>query len=91
MIIWDAPELRVEHLDYLHREPGRKQTGRARGTGLDFQADDLPPDRLDLEALNEKVILEALKAHRWNKTQTAQYLAISRRALGYRLKKLGIE
>ena len=63
-------------------------------------APDAPPARaapapagLDgaLEHLERETILQALEAHRWNRTATARSLGITFRALRYRLKKLGLE
>ena len=44
-----------------------------------------------LERIEREAIQQALSAHRYNKTRTAQALGISFRALRYKLKKLGIE
>ena len=43
-----------------------------------------------LERIEREAIQQALSAHRYNKTRTAQALGISFRALRYKLKKLGI-
>jgi two-component system response regulator AtoC len=51
---------------------------------------ELPEQRLDLDRLNGLVIKRALEKHRGNRTRTAQYLAISRRVLEGKLKRLGI-
>ena len=48
----------------------------------------LPPDGLDLEALNQDIIKKALTMNDGNQTQTAKYLGISRRVLQGRLKKI---
>ena len=44
-----------------------------------------------LENIERETILQALEAHRWNRTATARSLGITFRALRYRLKKLGLE
>ncbi|MGA9469621.1 MAG: sigma-54 dependent transcriptional regulator [Candidatus Macondimonas sp.] len=44
-----------------------------------------------LEHIERATILQALEAHRWNRTATARALGITFRALRYRLKKLGVE
>ena len=44
-----------------------------------------------LEHIERETILQALEAHRWNRTATARALGITFRALRYRLKKLGVE
>lgn len=60
----------------------------ARGLVLGQSAFDLPEGGMDLEALNNRIIALALEKNRGNITQTAQYLAISRRVLQGRLKKM---
>jgi len=44
-----------------------------------------------LEAIERRLINQALEATRWNKTAAAKQLGITFRALRYRLKKLGLE
>lgn len=44
-----------------------------------------------LEHIERETILQALEAHRWNRTATARALGITFCALRYRLKKLGVE
>lgn len=44
-----------------------------------------------LAELERNVLSEALDAHRWNRTETAQTLGISFRSLRYRMKKLGLD
>jgi transcriptional regulator with PAS, ATPase and Fis domain len=48
----------------------------------------LPEGRLDLEALNRRIITLALEKHGGNRTRTAAYLGLSRRVLEGRLKKM---
>lgn len=45
----------------------------------------------ELAQSEEKRILQALEATRWNRTKAAELLGISFRSLRYRLKKLGID
>lgn len=45
----------------------------------------------ELAQSEERRILQALEATRWNRTQAAKLLGISFRSLRYRLKKLGID
>jgi two-component system, NtrC family, response regulator PilR len=55
---------------------------------------DLPPgSSLEhfLDAIERRLITEALEASRWNKTAAAKRLGITFRALRYRLKKLDLE
>jgi DNA-binding NtrC family response regulator len=51
---------------------------------------DLSPQGISLEAIEKDLILKALNKFNWNQTQTARYLDISRRTLGYRMEKHGI-
>jgi two-component system response regulator PilR (NtrC family) len=44
-----------------------------------------------LEAVEKKLIVEALESTRWNKTAAAKQLGITFRALRYRLQKLELE
>jgi two-component system response regulator PilR (NtrC family) len=44
-----------------------------------------------LEAIERKLITDALESTRWNKTAAAKQLGITFRALRYRLKKLGLD
>lgn len=44
-----------------------------------------------LEDIERRVLSEALDSHRWNRTETAQYLGISFRSLRYRMKKLALD
>jgi DNA-binding NtrC family response regulator len=51
---------------------------------------DLPGDRLSLEGVEKELIVRALRKFRWNQTQAAHYLDISRRTLIYRMEKYGL-
>ena len=42
------------------------------------------------QAVEREEILKALELNRWNKTQTAESLGISRRSLLYKIKEYGI-
>ncbi|MCL4721944.1 MAG: sigma-54-dependent Fis family transcriptional regulator, partial [Gammaproteobacteria bacterium] len=44
-----------------------------------------------LDSVERETILEALKAHRYNRTATARTLGLTLRALRYRMQKLGID
>ncbi|MBI5525372.1 MAG: sigma-54-dependent Fis family transcriptional regulator [Deltaproteobacteria bacterium] len=50
----------------------------------------LPDEGLDLFDLERRVIIEALRKHRFNQTRTAAYLRIPRHVLLYRMEKYGI-
>jgi two-component system response regulator PilR (NtrC family) len=58
------------------------------GSRLAEVAGDLDAYLADIE---REVLSEALEAHRWNRTETAQALGVSFRSLRYRLKKLGLD
>ncbi len=71
----------------------------ASGDALSFglEASSAPVDKNPGQAIREKKraveqeeILKALESHRWNKTQTAEALGISRRSLLYKIKEFGI-
>jgi len=47
-----------------------------------------PPDAARLEDVEREAILSVLKEHSYNRTETAKALAISRRALVYKLQRL---
>jgi DNA-binding NtrC family response regulator len=45
----------------------------------------------DLEAVEKELILRVLRECRGNQTRAAQLLKMTRRALGYRLKRYGFQ
>jgi two-component system response regulator AtoC len=51
---------------------------------------DLPPQGISLEGIEKELLQRALAKFKWNQTQAARYLDISRRALIYRIEKHGI-
>lgn len=64
-----------------------------RSSGHDSSGDGAIPlkglAREAAQAVERKIILEALRAHRWNRKQAAQALNISYRSLLYKLRKVG--
>lgn len=44
-----------------------------------------------LESIEREIIVDALEANRWNRTEAAKQLGISFRSMRYRLKKLGLD
>ncbi|NMA85715.1 MAG: sigma 54-interacting transcriptional regulator [Tissierellia bacterium] len=44
-----------------------------------------------LDNMEEKLILESLKLHKWNVTKTAEALGITRQSLNYRMRKFNIK
>jgi len=59
---------------------------RVRGTGEPLAATELP-DAQRLEEIERQAILQALREHGHNRTETAKSLGISRRALIYKLQR----
>ena len=67
--------------------------GMLSSTGLPREAASVPLKRITSEAIREmerNVILEALRANRWNRRKTAQALKISYRALIYKIRDAGL-
>jgi DNA-binding NtrC family response regulator len=71
----------------------------ASGEGLAFQFEGAAPAgapkpalaiKEKKQAVEREEILRALEAHRWNKTQSAEALGMSRRSLLYKIKEYGI-
>jgi two-component system response regulator AtoC len=71
----------------------------ASGDGLAFQFEDSAPAgapkpvaaiKEKKQAVEREEILKSLEANRWNKTQTAEALGMSRRSLLYKIKEYGI-
>jgi two-component system NtrC family response regulator len=52
---------------------------------------ELPPNGISLEAVEKELILRALRKFRFNQSQAARYLDISRKTLIYRMEKFGIK
>jgi DNA-binding NtrC family response regulator len=46
---------------------------------------------MSLEAIERELIVQSLRKFNWNQSKTARHLAISRKALMYRIAKHGIE
>ncbi len=75
-------------------ELARAQPARADGPSLRLDEGELPfalpPDGLDLRALERAVIVAALRLHQGNQSAAARYLGIPRHVLVYRLEKFAI-
>src|SRR5690606_20315517 len=65
------------------------QASRGGGEGPSLAQVDNLEDHL--EAIERKLIMQALEETRWNRTAAAQRLGLSFRSMRYRLKKLGID
>ena len=66
--------------DFLQRE-------RSHADAIELN---LPPGGISLERVERDLIVRALEKFKWNQTQAARYLDISRRTLIYRMEKFGI-
>lgn len=88
VFMFDDVELQPEHL--------RITTGGNKCLCPDVKANlimpsvpvTLPPEPFNLEEYVDQIIFAALAMHNGNKSATASYLGLSRRALSYRLEKL---
>ena len=92
-LLWDEEELTARHLEFLAGGllPAGPAAAAAPRTGApaDPPADPpLPEDRFDLEQATLDLVRRALEKHRWNKTETARYLGITRGVLYTYLKRL---
>ncbi|HOX25589.1 MAG TPA: sigma-54 dependent transcriptional regulator [Candidatus Krumholzibacteria bacterium] len=78
-----------DRLDLADLARAEAAAGNAPATGAAGSplVGELPPDRLDLGALEEEIIRRTLERFGGNKTRTAEYLGIPRHVLVYRLKK----
>jgi two-component system response regulator AtoC len=75
----------------LAQELPRKR--RATSSGITMGVGSVPLKRIAHEAIREverNVILEALRANKWNRRSTAEALKISYRALIYKIRQSGI-
>lgn len=79
----------VQDLSFLQRLPSSDEPLTERPLFLDSDHFELPPEGLNLDSLNERIIRRALEMNKGNQTRTAEYLKISRRALQGRLKRMG--
>jgi len=86
--MYDEDEVRPEHLGIMYRS-GDEAIPPKELSGSVMEPDNfvLPPERFDLNEFNDKIIHKALKMHNGNKTETANYLNMSRRILCYKLEK----
>jgi len=85
----------VEHLVVLgkgdvikpeHLPPEVRQT-KSRVSSISLT---LPEQGISLEEVEKQILLQALEKHRWNQTNAARYLDISRKTLIYRMEKYGL-
>lgn len=89
VFMYDDTELKPAHLKKVPREtktePFPEENEKIILNPVEFQ---LPAKGFPLEEFNDRVILEALRMHKGNKTATALYLGISRRSLYSRLQNI---
>jgi two-component system response regulator HupR/HoxA len=69
----------------LHATPEESQADMEILTGIDGSLKER------VEALEARIVKETLIRHRWNKTQTAQELGLSRVGLRNKLERYGLE
>lgn len=84
ILLFDEPEVLPRHLSFLVGGDIGKNDGR--GVCLDPGNVTLPPGRLNLKALEREIVQKALEKFNHNKTQTAEYLGITRSALRSKIK-----
>ncbi len=86
----------IEHVTILRESPlitardlpdVLKQQGEAFG-GMRL---DIPPEGIDIEALEKDLVIHALKVNSGNQTRAAKFLHMSRPTLIYRMEKYGLK
>ncbi len=86
LLMWDDTELKPGHLGILQKNKNSSIPPETNGAGvIDHRNFILPPGGLPIEEYNRNIVLKALQLKNGNKTETARYLGISRRALYSRL------
>ncbi len=91
-LLWEETEITPRHLEFLNR-PAETLGEKAYLPSEDSPyRHRLPEDGFNLyEWVNKstlEIVREALEKHRWNKTETARYLGISRGGLYNFIKRL---
>ena len=81
VVLGNGPELQVGDLPAALQEAELQHAG------------DAPPadDEATLEAIEQRTILQALERTSGNRTEAARLLGVTRRTLGYRIRKYGLE
>jgi transcriptional regulator with GAF, ATPase, and Fis domain len=69
-------------------EPGDFTTLTRGGTRAQFQ---LPPEGVNLEAIERQLVVQALERAGGNQTQAGQLLGINRDQVRYRIEKFGLQ
>ncbi len=84
MIMEDDAEIKTQHLSFLN------DAGMVTSPS-DMPDIAIPPSGLNLEELNKRLVIKALKQSGGNKTEAARLLGMSRPTMIYRINKFGIE
>ena len=84
ILLFDEPEVLPRHLSFL--TGGDFVKDDRRGVSLDPGNVSLPPGHFSLKALEREIVQKALEKFNHNKTQTAEYLGITRSALRSKIK-----
>src|SRR5262249_26975231 len=80
VVLGSGPELQIEDL------PAALQEAEAQRSG-----DVLEHDDGTLEAIEQRTILQALERTAYNRSEAARLLGVTRRTLGYRIHKYGLD
>ncbi|MFO0745601.1 MAG: sigma-54 dependent transcriptional regulator [Myxococcota bacterium] len=84
----DAPRIELNHLPAEVRHAGDRPEGATGGGPSGGYI--LPPEGVDLEAVERNLVVQALERTHRNQTAAAKLLGISRYALRHRLAKFGL-
>ncbi len=92
ILMYDGPNLKPEHLQLgiikadanKSMSPQISDSTFVLGSESEF---DLHAEKFPLDAFIDRIVSQAMDLHKGNITRTANYLAISRRTLDYRLNK----
>lgn len=87
VLLLDEEEIKPCHLDLICQKRDKQMVEEC-VSQLDFQPASPDADSTSLNKLSNNIILKALEMHNGNKTETANYLNISRSSLYNRLNKM---
>jgi len=91
VIMADGGYIRSEHLPVaLPRQSDAATVGPPAAAGGHRLAEPLPPDGLNLEAVERTLVVKALEQARYNKTRAAKLLGLTRAQLYSRIGKYGL-
>ncbi len=86
ILLYDDFEIRPEHLQFLSSGHNPMEPMMVETCVLEPGKIKLPPDKLDLKALEDEIVQKVLQRFDGNKTKTAQYLGLTRSALRSKMK-----